>query len=188
MNRPFSALLAVLLATSVPAGAALAQSSSWAFTYTGFRDREAGVFLPDARLSGTFAGVDTNGDGVLERDELTSLITGATDYVACASGSNVYYHCGVDAFRFSPDRHLSFSLGEYGQDPEGVVGAGHIVVTGDTVFDYRFTPNASTEHHLDWTQNTMLAVSLVPEPASKAMLAAGLLVAGWMRRRGRPTS
>lgn len=185
MKRLHPLLAAVLLCAGA---AAQAQSSSWTFTYTGFYDREARSFLPDASLSGTFAGADTNGDGILERNELTALTIGAVDYVACAADSNAYYRCGTDQFRFGPGNDLSFTLGRFGQDPEGFVGAGTIVITDDTIFDYRFTPNGSTEHHLDWTKSTTLAVSLVAEPASGAMLAAGLLAVGWMGRRGRPTS
>lgn len=163
---------AALLFASV---AAHAQSSHWTFSYTGFYDREAAVFLPDMTLSGTFSGSDANGDGVLERDELGSLTIGTTDYVACAAGSNATYHCGADSFRFAPDSGLSFSVGEYGSDPEGWVGSGHIVTTGDSIFDYQFNPNASSEHHFDWTGATTLSVlSAVPEPASYAMLAVGL--------------
>jgi predicted porin len=159
----------------IASAAAHAQSSHWTFNYTGFYDREAAVFLPDMTLSGSFTGVDANQDGVLERGELTSLTIGEMDYVACGANSNATYHCGADSFQFSPDSGLSFSVGEYGGDPEGWVGSGHIVTTGDALYDYQFNPNTSTEHHLDWNQATTLSmVSVVPEPASFAMLAAGL--------------
>jgi hypothetical protein len=174
-------LPAALLFASV---AAHAQSSHWTFDYTGFYDREAAVFLPEMTLSGAFTGVDANDDGVLDRDELTSLTIGSMDYVACGGNSNATYHCGADSFRFSPDSGLSFSVGEYGSDPEGWVGSGHIVTTGDALYDYQFNPNTSTEHHLDWTRATTLnMISAVPEPASYAMLAAGLAGIALYRRR-----
>lgn len=178
MKHIFSA---ALLLASV---AAHAQAIHWTFSYTGFYDREAAQFLPDMTLSGSFTGSDTNGDGVLDRDELTSLTIGTQDYVACAASSNTTYHCGADSFTFSPDSGLSFSVGEYGGDAEGWVGSGHIVTTGDAVYDYQFNPDTSTEHHLDWTEATSLnMMSAVPEPASYAMLVAGLAGIALYRRR-----
>lgn len=172
---------AALLFASVAVHAA---SIHWTFRYTGFYDREAAQFLPEMTLSGAFVGNDVDGDGILDRGELTSLTIGTMDYVACAANSNATYHCGTDSFQFSPDSGLSFSVGEYGADPEGWVGAGHIVTTGDSVYDYQFKPNASAEHHLDWTPATSLnMLSAVPEPASYAMLAAGLAAIGLVRRR-----
>lgn len=171
---------ALLLASA----AAHAQSVHWSFSYTGFYDREAALFLPDMTLTGAFTGFDANGDGMLERAELKSLTVDGIDYVACAANSNTTYHCGADSFRFSPDAGLAFSLGEYGGDPEGWVGAGHIVTSGATVYDYRYDPKLSSEHHLDWTDRTALQmVSTVPEPGAYAMLACGLAALGLYRRR-----
>jgi hypothetical protein len=174
-------LPAALLLASV---AAHAQTSHWTFSYSGFYDREAAVFLPDMTLSGAFAGVDANGDGVLDIGELTSLTIGTMDYVACAARSNTTWHCGADSFRFSPDGGLSFSVGEYGGDPEGWVGSGHLVTTGQALYDYQFNPDTTAEHHLDWTGATRLNVlSAVPEPAPYAMLVVGLAGIGLYRRR-----
>ena len=174
-------LSAALLFASV---AAHAQSSHWTFSYTGFYDREAAVFLPDMTLSGSFTGFDANDDGNLDRDELTSLTIGTMDYVACSGASNATYHCGADSFRFSPNSGLSFSVGEYGGDPEGWAGSGHIITTGESVYDYQFNPNTTLEHHLDWNPATTLhMMSAVPEPAPYAMLVAGLAGIGLYRRR-----
>jgi MYXO-CTERM domain-containing protein len=186
-----------IVATALMFGSALAhaQSAHWTFTYTGFYDQEAAVFLPDMQIAGSFTGTDANADGVLDLGELNSLTIGSMDYIACASGSNAYYHCGADRFTFSPNQGLSFSLGEYGSDPEGWRGGGHFVESGKMRYDYDFDPRTSTEHHLLWTDATSLTmlsaspVSPVPEAPAWAMLAAGLgAVALWRRRPGKPGS
>lgn len=164
--------------------AAHAQPTHWTFSYTGFYDREAAQFLPEMTLSGSFAGTDADADGVLERDELTSLTIGTRDYVACGASSNATYHCGADSFTFSPESGLSFSAGEYGGDPEGWVGSGHLVTSGQSLYDYQFNPNTTTEHHLDWTAATNFSMmSAVPEPAPYAMLVAGLAGLGLVGRK-----
>ena len=180
----------LLLATTL----AHAQASHWAFSYTGFYDQEAAVFLPDMHIDGSFTGVDANGDGVLERGELTSLLVDAKDYVACAAGSNAYYHCDADSFRFSAGSGLSFSASESSSDPEGLYGGGHFVTPGQMAYDYKFNPYASSEHHLLWTDATTLSMSAalpdtesvpaVPEAPTWAMLLAGVGGIGlWRRRR-----
>jgi MYXO-CTERM domain-containing protein len=178
-------------ATALLFGSALAhaQSAHWTFTYTGFYDQEAAAFLPDMQIAGSFTGIDVDADGVLEIGELSSLTIGAMDYIACAASSNAYYHCGADSFVFSPNTGLSFSLGEYGSDPEGWNSGGHLIESGKLSYDYQITPYNTAEHHLLWTGDTVLnmmsasPVSPVPEAPAWAMLAAGLGAVGLWRRR-----
>jgi MYXO-CTERM domain-containing protein len=171
-----------------------AQTVHWAFSYSGFYDQEAAAFLPAAHIDGSFTGVDANGDGVLERGELTSLLVDSKDYVACAASSNAAYHCDADSFRFSPGSGLSFSVSESSSDPEGWYGGGHVVTTGQMQYDYQFNPYASSEHHLLWTDGTTLAMSsvlpdttsvpAVPEAPAWIMLLAGVGGIGvWRKRR-----
>jgi hypothetical protein len=193
---------------------ALAQATPvhWAFSYTGFYDAEAATFLPDMRLAGSFTGNDSDGDGVLERDELRSLMFGGKDYVACAAASNPYYHCGADSFAFSSAGGLAFSLGEYGGDPEGWTSAGTIVTSGEMRYDYRIDPYTTSEHHLYWTDATALQMisllpvtgtskmalatmaasapaAAVPEAPTWTLMLAGLAGIGlWRRRSGRISS
>lgn len=181
---------ALLLASTL----AHAQAAHWAFSYTGFYDQEAAVFLPDMRIDGSFSGVDANGDGVLERGELTSLLVDTKDYVACAASTNANYHCDADSFTFSAESGLAFSVSEYSSDPEGLYGGGHFVTTGQMVYDYQFDPYANSEHHLAWTDGTVLtmasalpgseSVPAVPEAPAWMMLLAGVGGIGLWRRRG----
>lgn len=181
---------ALLLASTL----AQAQTSHWAFSYTGFYDQEAGAFLPDMRIDGSFTGVDADGDGVLERGELTSLLVDTKDYVACAASSNAYYHCDADSFTFSAESGLAFSVSETSSDPEGLYGGGHLVTTGQLAYDYQFNPYANSEHHLYWTDATVLtmtsalggteSVPAVPEAPAWMMLLAGVGGIGLWRRRG----
>lgn len=152
------------------------------FSYTGFYDQEAGAFRPDVALSGAFAGDDLDGDGLLEREELRSLTVDGTDYVACAATSNASYHCGADSFLYSPTDGLSFSLGAYGSDPEGWVGGGHLIETGNMRYDYQFNPGGSTGQHLYWTRSTLLRMTPVATAVSfpMARLPAARLLAARM--------
>jgi hypothetical protein len=166
---------------------------SWGFSYRGFFDREANQFIADETIHGAFTGDDLNSNGLLELRELQSLVIGELDYIACAPGSNAYYQCGATAFSFSADAGLNFAVGSYGADPEGWVGGGRLITTGEQQYDYDYYPNSMRERHLMWTADTQLTmrstsmatVSDVPEPATLLMFASGLAAIGWGARRRR---
>ncbi len=164
--------------------AAHADPISWGFSFNGFYDSVSNSFLPDETISGSFKGNDLDGDGTLRKDELLSLVVGELDYVACAPTSNAYYFCGATGFSFSPDGGLHFAVGSYGSDPEGWVGGGRLITTGDQHYAYEFNPATTTERHLYWTSETQLTMmSQAPEPHAWLMLVAGLVGLGWRVQR-----
>ncbi len=174
-------ILAGLLALS--SGLALAETSQWSFTYTGFYSKEEGAFLPDRVLTGSFAGSDSNHDGVLERAELSSLAIGPIDYITCEN--NAYNACSTTSFAFNPtSKSLSFELGFSNHDPEWYLGRGRTVVTGLSDYSYERDPSKFVEKTYAWTAQTALAVVPVPEPATWAMLGAGLAIVAWRCREG----
>ncbi|WP_107141506.1 PEP-CTERM sorting domain-containing protein [Pseudoduganella armeniaca] len=175
----------LLCATLLAASCAAAQANAtWTFTYTGFHDTGDDVFLPDRQLHGSFTGADGNGNGILERLEITSLILNGKDFVACEPDSNDYYICGAQAFSYTLGGALSFKAGEYGSDPEGWVGGGHYFIAGDGEYMYSYRPSHDERRAWLWTDKTGLVIaSPNPEPSTWAMLGGGLLVTAWAARR-----
>jgi hypothetical protein len=168
------------------AHAAPGDTISWGFSFNGFYDSVSDSFLPEEVISGSFKGHDLNSNGLLEKDELLTLVVGELDYIACAATSNAFYQCGATSFSFSQDAGLHFSVGSYGQDPEGWVGGGRLITTGDQHYAYEFNPSMTQERHLYWTSDTQLTMmSQAPEPSTWAMLAAGLAGLTWRARRRR---
>jgi hypothetical protein len=164
------------------------------FSYTGFYDQEASAFLSDQQLQGSFSGDDANGDGVLDRAELASLMVDSVDYATCAGGAPSAY-CGADRFSYAVDGDLSFSLGSYGGDPEGLAGGGRLITSGEMDYAYRYDPYTNSERHLLWTDATRLVlqdatvtaavVGSVPEAPSWTLLLLGVGVMAGLQYRAR---
>jgi hypothetical protein len=162
-------------------------AETWHFAYQGFHDSATGSFDGTRLLTGSFTGADGDHDGIVGRGEITALVLGGMDYVACQGDSNEYYHCGTDAFSYTPGGALYFSAGVWGSDPEGWVGSGHTYIAGDREYEYRFHLDEWEDHTYRWTPQTTFAISPAPEPGAWALLPPGLailrLAAARRRRR-----
>jgi hypothetical protein len=179
-------MVKVLACACLMACAASAHAETWHFTYQGFHDTVTGSFDADRRLDGSFTGTDYDGDNILTRSEISSLMLHGRDYVACTGDSNEYYHCGADAFSYAVHGALHFSAGEYGSDPEGWVGRGHYFIAGEGEYGYYYNPALYEEWSYLWTPQTTFTISPAPEPATWALLLAGLPLAWRASRRRQP--
>lgn len=183
LRKIFGALLACATFS------AYANEQTWQFTYQGFQEYPVGVFLPQHILRGTFKGTDLNNDGTLVASELSSLFIGG-EYVGCTTvnGPESSTSCSLLSFTFTPSTGtLAFETrwSFEGWDPPR--GQSRSIVTG--VHDeYWIMPPGSNLYFYGFafTPATTLELSNltpIPEPASWAMLAAGLLTISATRRR-----
>lgn len=186
-------LLASLLAGSVlPAHA---QPRTWEFSYTGLfathsfvHAREGSTysegFEPDTRITGRFSGEDSDGDGILEIGELTGFLVHGMDYFPCIESPSPYGRCGIRRFSYDLDKELDFSAGWSGAD-EFYSGWAGSVTSGVGARDYSYGYHYESNSYLYWTEQTRFDIVQlpVPEPASGAMAAAGLMLLAGLRRR-----
>lgn len=175
-----------------------AAAGHWDFSYTGFLHEESGEFRPDIKLSGSFDGNDSDGNGKIERWELTKFYLDGTQYVGCGAPPLDFYQCNISAFSFTPGGTLSFGL-QYTYSDYAFMDIRQTTISGDrqiTRRDY-VVPVPSYVYTLVWTDATTLAISPVPEPLPAAMLIAGLAVlagahrsrdAYLLKRRTRPAA
>ncbi|WP_166876370.1 PEP-CTERM sorting domain-containing protein [Massilia mucilaginosa] len=176
-------LLTAAIGAAMLAPAAQAASTLSQFTYTGFLHEEAGQFLPNAQIYGYFETEDLNGDGVLERSEVTSFVLNGQQYVGWC-GPEVFL-CGLFEFSYAPGAALSFNTA-WSTDPWNENGvAGGEATSGFEVREYSFWNGNAASYTLRWTEDTMFEISPVPEPATYGMLALGLGVLALRSRRPR---
>jgi hypothetical protein len=171
---------ALALAMAWAAGSACAEE--WQFSYTGFN--ENGVFRPDERLTGSFRGADVDLDGKISLPELSSLVIDGRQYLdGCLSLSDPYFRCEIDAFQYALSGQLSITAQWWGND-EAFSGWGAGLRTGDRYSEWSYGWNEWSRDRLWSSQTTFAITPAIPEPATVAMLLAGLAtLAGWRRRR-----
>lgn len=177
-------LAAVLLA---PAQA----QDFWSFSYTGFLVEDENRFDPTYRLDGSFDGEDTDGDGVLELEELTGFWYEDHNFFGRPEGGCYGSRCELKQFSYDLDDGRLFFEADYGYSDEASISSNR-TISGLSHYMYSetgFRPPffVSTETWL-WTDQTRFAITAPPvsEPAFAMLLPAGLvLLAGarWARSR-----
>lgn len=163
--------------------AAHSQPATWHFTYTGFYSDKAQAFVPDAVLKGEFSGQDQDGDGVLEKSELSSLLVAHQswpmnlDLMGCGYSYPYYMSCSLDRFTFSEQGGLHFVGSHSLMDENNGYGEHLEVDTGDTWaagWGSARTGGGETINYFWTPQTTFNVVSSIPEPAQVWLLALGL--------------
>lgn len=165
-----------------------AQAETWAYTYTGFNvstDYIAPFWQAGRTLKGQFSGKDVNHDNVIDVSELDSVSVAATNgsyrFGPDYNFSGRYGHNQLYSFSYNlNDSSLQFSAASSYHDDEGLSYGGYSISTGISAF----RQSRGDEMLLTWTPATTLQVtSVVPEPASYAMMGLGLLCLGALQRR-----
>lgn len=136
-------------------------AAGWTFTYSNLCDGDHCI-----NLSGSFAGTDTNTDGILSLSELTALDAGVFNFRPLGV---------VDSFSYAIGGDMNFSTYTSGYRYLVRLDAGQrYTVTGpfDPNGDFFATP-----------ATTLQICSAVPEPSMAFLLLAGLFAASWRIRR-----
>lgn len=186
----------VLAALGTLAQAANVAPTEWEFTWTGFYIFPGGGMGwedPGLTFTGRFAGTDADADGVLALDEVTSLKfqDDYLDYAACPPATPTF-GCNLQSFSYSKAGGLELKAGSvsYSAEPGSEAWwTGHSISYDTswgiekTHFGYQMPAEYSTLEFTSFTVKTVTQISPVPEPATYAMLGAGLLLLGAAGRR-----
>ncbi|GGC17271.1 PEP-CTERM sorting domain-containing protein [Pseudoduganella buxea] len=176
---------AVFLAVSA---AGVSAQTHWDFMYTGFEHQETGIFDPTLQIQGSFDGVDADLDGILEHNEVTSFTLDTLEYVDNPDGCRIN-SCSLLSFSYGTHSgKLNFESSSYYADDfnysySSVIAGVRSAHQGANGSGESFTTT------LVWTDQTKFWIypvaTPVPEPSTMAMLGAGLLAVGLVRRRER---
>ncbi|GGY35096.1 hypothetical protein GCM10007387_16330 [Pseudoduganella albidiflava] len=186
---------AVLAAMGSLAQAAAPALTEWEFTWKGFYvfpGGGSGWDDPELTFTGRFAGTDGNSDGILALGELTSLTFEHDDYnYAACPPATATDECNLASFSYSEASGLELKASNvwYSAAPGSEawwVGESTSYDTSYGIeqvdFGYQMPGEYYTRTFTDYTVKTVTQISPVPEPATYAMLGAGLLLLGAARK------
>lgn len=167
---------------SLAAGVQAQEHQYFNFFYTGFVND--GAFNPHVKYGGSFSGRDLNNDGVLTKNELTSMVVLDVDYTKCTAGPD----CTLD-FSFDYKNGLSIAAHYYDDNaPYYETWSQRTFKTGDYAYRYAANRVSIPFSRLDYfsPQTQLQVLSAVPEPSAYAMMGLGLglvALAAMCRRR-----
>lgn len=172
MLRKFVCAAAVSLLAS-----AGALAETWEFSYTGFYVESEEKFVSDYTWRGQFSGADTDNDGVLEFNELTSFRLFEYEY---GLGSGRYCdpgtYCELESFSYHLSGELDFTAEKRYSDENGSFSTTRTIAGDRITTSILGAGGSTTAYSVYWTPQTqfMITPPPVPEPGTLAMLVAGL--------------
>ena len=168
-------LLTVIFATAACATAAAAPQT-FQFSYTGawFNVQGPSTWRPDYQLQGSFRGEDVDHNGTIDQTEVEAF--DVAGYSHC-------YPCEYSLSYNLSSKELKFNASyQFHEDPT-YWGGGYFSEYGEG-----YSVGRNEHLSFNFSSDTVFAITVVPEPASYAMMGAGLLSLTFIQRRRKKTA
>ncbi|HEX8614468.1 MAG TPA: PEP-CTERM sorting domain-containing protein [Telluria sp.] len=152
------------------------------FSYQNFFQDDINV---TTTLKGRFAVEDKNGDGAYGVSELVALTFAGESYAPCGKEAhNTSVSCAINSFSYQPGALLSFAADKSAHNEWS--DTYYTAVTGNRYGYTSWSTSGGQPYYTvyQWTKDTQLSITAVPEPQTYMMFGAGLLaLLGTVRRR-----